>query len=94
MTRQDGSQIELLNVVVCATDQYVSKQGIHLRDPDTWYINDALQTADRDGFKTIYVHALSRGQRYKMGCDVLNRLVQLHAEGTICLSFANPAGAR
>lgn len=31
-------------------------QGIHLIDPDRRDIEDALESAERDGFKTVFAH--------------------------------------
>lgn len=33
-----------------------SKQGIHKLYPDMHAMHDALDVAERDGFKTIYIH--------------------------------------
>jgi hypothetical protein len=33
-----------------------AKQGIHLLMPSEYELEDALNTAERDGFKTIFIH--------------------------------------
>lgn len=38
------------------SDKAKAKQGIHLLNPSQREIEDAISTAERDGFECIYIH--------------------------------------
>lgn len=70
-----------MKIIICTQEQYKAKQGIHLNCPDTWYIEDAIRTAERDMFDTIYAHYETvDGLTFKIGCGVLATLL-LIAQG-------------
>lgn len=43
-------------IVVCGLYEFRSRVGIHLLNPTDSEIEDALRTAERDGFQFIYGH--------------------------------------
>lgn len=89
--REMLSEITLV-VTVCSPEQYRDVQGIHLLCPDDWYLNDAIHTAERDGFKTIFCHYETNGTaQYKIPYDVLNRLSELAKEKGVKVSYTHPA---
>lgn len=64
-----------IKVIICTHDQFREKQGIHLNCPDTWYLNDAIQRAEKDLFETIYCHYQTKGAAmYCIPYDMLNML--------------------
>ena len=81
----------MITIYVCATEALKSHQGIHLIDPDEWYLNNAIQDAERDGFSVIFVHAKSKGLSFKLNADILNRLFELASMDGIRVETVNPA---
>jgi hypothetical protein len=83
----------MVRITVCAEDQYRAAQGIHMRQPDVWYVNDALQQADRDGFEAIYFHYKANGSLYRIPFDVLALLMDLSGDQAD-VHFVDPRGAK
>lgn len=81
-----------MRFIICTENQFKTEQGIHLMNPDTWYVNDAVQTADRDGFETIYLHYPCKGTaNYIIPHDVL-QLLFTELQGTfVDVHFVHPA---
>lgn len=80
----------MLKIYVCGTDQLKNQQGIHLIDPDLWYLQRALDDAERDMFESIFIHVPSKGQNYRMREDVLAELFRLAALDDIRVETVNP----
>lgn len=81
-----------MKIVICTETQQRSQIGIHLANPDLWYLNDALGTAERDLFPAIFCHYRTQGTNcYLTPQDVLERLVEL-AAGGFEIEFTHPAG--
>lgn len=80
----------MLTIIVCGTNQVKSQQGIHLNNPDLWYLDNAIQDADRDGFSYIFVHAKSNGQNYMLSEDVLSKLFNLAGLDGVRVETMNP----
>lgn len=79
-----------LQVIICSQNQFKTKQGIPLNNPDHWYLVDAFQTAKRDGFKMIYCHYKTVGAaRYVLPYDVLGALFTWKDE--VDTLFCHPA---
>lgn len=66
-----------MKVVICTHDQNIDKQGLHLNNPDSWYLRDSLITAHKDSFDTIYCHYDSSGLLYELSSDFLRELFEL-----------------
>ena len=69
-----------MKIIICNNKQLKTKQGIHLNNPDSWYLNDAFQTAEKDNFEVIYLHYDSKGARYAIPSDVLEILFNCQLE--------------
>ena len=50
--------IDGIKVYRCGINEFKSKQGVHVADCslDSWAFDDALNTAERDNFKAIFIH--------------------------------------
>ena len=66
-----------IEFIICTADQYKGSQGIHLINPDEYYVNDSISSAERDGFEKIYLHYASVGSQYAIPSDVLKVLLDL-----------------
>lgn len=82
-----------MKVIICTNDQYKSVQGVHLRSPDLYYLNAAIQVADRDGFECIYIHAELHGLQYEINPDVLQELFKLTGIEKVQVEVVHPASA-
>lgn len=60
-----------LKVIICGLEQYKDKQGIHLNNPDTWYLEHAIEDAEKDMFSTIFCHYGSISGKYLISSDVM-----------------------
>lgn len=80
----------MIAITFCTPEQYRDVQGIHLNAPDLWYMQDALQTAERDGFATIFCHYECVGPAlYKIPYNVLN-LVSKLSRKAFKIHFTDP----
>jgi len=70
-------------ILICGIDQFRNNQGIHLLTPDDWYLNDALDVAERDGFQVIYAHFDTDGLQFRISCDSLSALLRIKDRGYI-----------
>lgn len=80
-----------MKIFICDMESFLDKQGIHLRDADSYYLNDAMNTAERDGFESIYLHTSRSGLMYKLSQDVLLDLFRLNLESDIEVIPLHPA---
>jgi hypothetical protein len=84
-----------LKIVICGENQYRDLQGIHLRSPDQWYLDDAIQTAERDNFSHIYMHYEHNGSRYRVPSDVLKSLFEYAQDfQSLKVSVIDPRGEK
>lgn len=67
--------MSFINLKVCDVNTDRERQGIHLLNPTEREIDDACTVAERDGFKSIYIHiktelleSRSKYQRFKTWC--------------------------
>lgn len=86
----------MITLLICGFEQHRNKIAIHLNGPDLWYLNDALDVAEKDNFETIVLHYETIGPAlYKIPYDVLNRLVEIlqldDAENSFQVIFEQPA---
>lgn len=70
-------------ILICSTEQFRNAQGIHLLCPDTWYLEDSIQVAERDGFQVIYAHYETDSLIFRISCDALAALFRLMSRGYI-----------
>lgn len=80
-----------LAITICTHEQYADVQGIHLNQPDLWYLRNAIQDSAKDGFKTIFAHYKTVGLNYKIPSEVLNELVEIAKRKGMLVSFTHPA---
>lgn len=83
-----------IRLIVCGTEQNKSLQGIHLKQPDMWYLNDAIDTAQKDGFETIFLHYKSKSSNYMIPAGILQKLLNLSFDPEIYFEvfFQDPRG--
>lgn len=85
----------MINIIICPNDRFKDKQGIHVFGADLWYLNDALETASRDQFETIFLHYDVVGcTNYVINSDVLNRLYALNKLKGYGVNFNHAASTK
>jgi hypothetical protein len=83
----------VIRILICTEDQFKARQGIHLMQPDTWYLEDAINVAERDLFEVIYAHYPSKGRQFKIGTDALATLFRIAQTRGIPVDVADPAAS-
>jgi hypothetical protein len=69
----------MITLYICAEDSFLDKQGIHLKHPDTWYLEHSIEDAEKDMFDAIYLHYPTSGRQLQVSPCVLQMLFELAA---------------
>lgn len=68
-----------LIINICDKDQYTDIPGVHLNEPDQFYLDQAINDSISKGHSLIFCHYETAGTaKYKIPYDVLGRLVSLN----------------